>query len=232
VRDSQIKAIEAQTVETLSAGARPERPFEEWIAIVANFAGRLGFTPNALSYTAILPAVGVVYAAATGNFVLCIVLMGLSGLCDLLDGPLARISGKSSKFGSLLDSTLDRFADAAPLVGLCVYYSGHGWAALVPAGTLFAAYTVSYVRARAEGLGISLPPLWMRRTSRMVLIGVALLAAPISLPQAPFPAPFVLLGVGAIGVLSLLASFHALVVAKRMFEAASRTARKDSVKSS
>ena len=219
MRDTQLKAIEAESLEALSAGARQERPFEELIATLAGFAGRLGFTPNALSCASVLPATGALIAAASGDFILCVILMALSGLCDLLDGPLARISGRSSAFGSLLDSTVDRYADAAPLIGLSFFYAGNGWMALVPVAAMFAAYTVSYVRARAEGLGLKLPPLWMRRTGRMVLIGCALLLAPVSAPLISAPAPLTLIGVGLVGVLSLLASIHALVVAGRMLEA-------------
>lgn len=147
---------------------------------------------------------------------LALVLMALSGLCDLLDGPLARRSNQISRFGALLDSTLDRFADAAPLIGLSVFYSGYGWVCLIPAGTLFAAYTVSYVRARAEGLEIDLPPMWMRRTTRMVAIGVALLLAPIAIDGVSIPAPLTLAGIALLGLLSLAASVHALIVAARL----------------
>ncbi|MFX5734554.1 hypothetical protein ABTE21_20960, partial [Acinetobacter baumannii] len=73
------------------------------------------------------------------------------------------------------DSTVDRVTDAAPLLGLTILYSNSGWPAVLPAVALLAAYTVSYVRARCEGLKVVLPPLWMRRGDRMILLVLSLL---------------------------------------------------------
>ncbi len=216
--DARAKAIDPDSAGPGEATPRGDRPFEELTVSVALGLGRLGITPNALTYASFAPAAAAIFATATGNFVPAVLLMLLSGVCDFLDGPLARSSGKTSRYGALLDSTLDRFSDAAPLIGLCVFYSDHGWACLVPAATLFAAYTVSYVRARAEGLGIALPPLWMRRTERMVLIGGALLLAPLNFGASTLPAPVTLGVIAMIGLLSMAASTHALVEAARILK--------------
>lgn len=221
-RDARAKAIQADAGDHAGSAGAHDRPFEDMIAAVARAVGHLGVSPNALSCASVVPAAAAIVATATGDFVLAIVLMALSGLCDLLDGPLARITGKTTRFGALLDSTLDRFADAAPLIGLCVFYSGHGWVCLIPAATLFAAYTVSYVRARAEGLGVRLPPLWMRRTGRLGVIVAALLLAPVSLSMTSIPAPLTLGIIALLGVLSLAASLHALIVAARILNAGPR----------
>ncbi len=220
--DARAKALEASSPEASGVATDAERPFEDLIAAVALAVGKLGVTPNTLTYMSVVPALACVVAAASGNFVLAVVLMAFSGLCDMLDGPLARVTGRTTRFGALLDSTLDRFADAAPLLGLCVYYSPDGAACLVPAATLFSAYTVSYVRARAEGLSIRLPALWMRRTERLVIIGVALLLAPVKLPFTTFQAPVTLGIVALLGVLSSLAAAHALVTAARILKTGSR----------
>lgn len=213
--DSRTKVLEADSIEAKQV-ARDDRPFEDIIAALARAVGRLGVTPNALTCASVVPAAGAIVATAMGHFVLAIMLMAFSGLCDLLDGPLARLSGQTTRFGALLDSTLDRFADAAPLIGLSVFYSGYGWISLIPVGALFAAYTVSYIRARAEGLNIRLPPMWMRRTERMLLIGGALLVAPVSFAAIPAPAPLTLAAVALVGLLSLAASIHMLLVAARI----------------
>lgn len=83
---------------------------------------------------------------------------------------------------------------------------------VIPGFTLLTAYTVSYVRARCEGLKVQLPPLWMRRGDRMVLIALSLLLGLWS------PA-LTLACIGLVGVLSLLAAADALRVARHVIDA-------------
>ncbi|MGU9978869.1 CDP-alcohol phosphatidyltransferase family protein [Phreatobacter sp. HK31-P] len=184
--------------------------FTAVVGRVARTLARTGATPNALTMLSLIPALMAAVFAARGAFAWSVVFMLLSGLMDLLDGPLARATGRSSRFGALLDSTLDRISDALPLIGLTIFFArdGWGWAAAVPSFALLAGYTVSYVRARCEGLAIALPPLWMRRGDRIALVAVSLLAGMI----API---LVLTGTALVGVLSLLAAADALRVAQR-----------------
>ena len=97
-----------------------------------------------------------------------------------------------------------------PLLGLTVLFArdGWGWAAVIPSVALLAGYTVSYVRARCEGLAITLPPLWMRRGDRIVLVALSMLAGMI----APV---LVLVGTALAAILGLLAATDALRVAYR-----------------
>lgn len=166
---------------------------------------RSGVTPNALSWFSLVPAIACAIAAAQGAFLSAALLLALSGVCDFLDGALARHSGQTTRYGALLDSTLDRFADAAPLLGFALFLPGN-WAMLPLAALLFG-FGISYVRARAEGLGIALPWLWMRRTERLVLTGLALLAAALFPPIA-----LTILVILAVG--SGLALLHALHAAR------------------
>lgn len=191
---------------------------------IALWLHRFGVTPTFLTFASIAPALACAAAAALGYFYLATALLALSGICDLLDGPLARSTAQTSKFGALLDSTVDRLADAAPLLGLVAFYSTgpSSWASLVPAAALFCGYSVSYVRARAEGLSIALPPLWMRRPERMVLTGVAMLAAGTGVPGVAVQAPLMLLFLGVLAVLSAAASIHALIEAKRLLDGGQR----------
>lgn len=174
-----------------------------------------GLTPNMLTLGSLVPAVVSGVFAAHGAFGWATVFLLLTGLCDMLDGPLARAGGMASRFGALLDSTIDRLTDAAPLVGLTAFFAPSGWMAAVPAFTVLTAYTVSYVRARCEGLDVQLPPLWMRRGDRLVVIGAALLVGLVS-PTAT------LVLVGLLGLLSALAAADALRVARRVIEASGR----------
>jgi CDP-diacylglycerol--glycerol-3-phosphate 3-phosphatidyltransferase len=199
--------------QRLNASIRPpvwRRAFDSTLGALADALDRMGVRPNMLTWLSLAPAAASLVASAMGHFRLAVAMMLCSGFCDLLDGPLARRTGQTSKFGALLDSTLDRFADAAPLLGLAYFYAPYPNAALAAAAAVFGGYSVSYVRARAEGLNINLPPLWMRRTERLVITGVGLLLAPITVPDIDVPAPFTLLTVCILGALSLIAAAHAL----------------------
>lgn len=182
----------------------------------APFLRRLGLRPNMLTFASLVPAVASGIAAATGAFYVAAACLLLSAACDLFDGPLARATGTTSRFGALLDSTIDRLADAAPLLGLTVFYAALGWIAVVPALAILGGYTVSYVRARAEGLEIKLPPLWMRRPERIALTAVALLLADVGVLDLNVPGPLTLALVAVLAVLSLVASAHALWTAKQL----------------
>lgn len=175
-----------------------------------------GLRPDHVTYFSVAPAAISLVCVARGEFLAGVAFMVLSGVCDLLDGKMARRSGQMTLFGALLDSTLDRFADAAPLLGLVYFWAGYPTAALVAASAVFAGFAVSYVRARAEGLQIALPWLWMRRTERLILTGVGLLLGNAPLSAIDAPAPWTLLLVAGVGLASLAATIHALIVAAQL----------------
>jgi len=122
--------------------------------------------------------VGVAFLLATGHFLLGGFLVLVAGAFDLLDGGLARVTGKTTKFGALLDSTLDRYSDAALLFGLMFHFARNDDTTEVM--LIFAAIVgsvlVSYVRARAEGLGLDCEIGIMRRTVRICTLAVGLMA--------------------------------------------------------
>ncbi|HEY6725764.1 MAG TPA: CDP-alcohol phosphatidyltransferase family protein [Polyangiaceae bacterium] len=185
---------------------------------------RLGVTPNALTYTSLALAAGAGLAIATGHFAAAALVIITSGICDILDGVVARASGRISRYGALLDSSVDRLSDGLPLLGMIVIYSrptggnatavaAQTWFAVIPAAAMLAGLAVSYVRARAESLGASLPPLFMRRSERLVLLVLSLLFAPISL-GIDVPSPILLFGVSVLGVLSIVGTVFALRAAR------------------
>ncbi|MBL8569030.1 MAG: CDP-alcohol phosphatidyltransferase family protein [Phreatobacter sp.] len=186
----------------------------------AAILARTGITPNMMTLMSLVPALLSGVFAAYGALGWATLFLLLSGVFDMLDGPLARSTGTVSRYGALLDSTVDRITDAAPLLGLIVLYATSGWMAVVPAFTLLAAYTVSYVRARCEGLKVQLPPLWMRRGDRMALIAVAMLLSFLS------PA-LTLVGIALTGILSVLAAADALRVARNVIDARGPDTRPD-----
>ncbi|MEM2250083.1 MAG: CDP-alcohol phosphatidyltransferase family protein, partial [Candidatus Bathyarchaeia archaeon] len=123
----------------------------------AQIANRLGLTPNTISVIGIILALFSAIAYAIGRqavtLTLAVVLLLLSGYCDILDGTLARLYQKSTPFGGFLDSLLDRYADSLVYVGIIL-----GGLCSVPWGliSLIGSLLVSYSRARAEAAGIKM----------------------------------------------------------------------------
>ena len=105
------------------------------------------------------------------------VVILLSGLLDMMDGRLARLGNLSSKFGALLDSSLDRYSELLTLSGIALLLLRAGddwfWAAVATFAAIIGSVMVSYVRARAEGLGISCKVGLMQRPERVVVTAVA-----------------------------------------------------------
>ena len=168
-----------------------------------------GITPNLLTYGALALALASGIAAALGLYLVAAGCLLASGAFDLLDGIVARAAHLSTRFGALLDSTVDRLADALPLLGLVVAGAQTPLASAVLVLAIVTGFAVSYVRARAEGLGINLPPLFMRRAERVVLLLLALVLGAVEVPG--FPSDVAMLSVIALmGLLSFVAAVWAL----------------------
>jgi phosphatidylglycerophosphate synthase len=108
-----------------------------------------GVTPNALTYAALSMALASGVAAALGCYLIAAACLLVSGAFDLLDGIVARAAHLSSRFGALLDSTVDRLADALPLLGLVIACSQTALASAVLVSAMMTGFAVSYVRAHA-----------------------------------------------------------------------------------
>lgn len=124
---------------------------------VARGLGRLGLTPNALTIIGFLGTCAAAYAAATQAWFVAGILVLVFGIFDLFDGTLARATGKVTKFGAFLDSTLDRAGEAIVYVGIAAGSLAGDFAlgAILAASAMGAAFMVSYVRAKAESLGVA-----------------------------------------------------------------------------
>jgi CDP-diacylglycerol--glycerol-3-phosphate 3-phosphatidyltransferase len=163
-----------------------ERPLASLLAAVARGLDRLGFTPNTLTIVGFLgSALAAVILAAGYPLIACIIFL-LSSAVDMLDGTLARIQGRITRFGALLDSTLDRYAEAALLSALAYhkYASSELGAPLLVAilACLVGSLMVSYIRARAEGLGLSGKTGIFQRPERVVALSAALAFPTLTLP--------------------------------------------------
>ena len=133
-----------------------------------------GISPSTLTVIGFVPAVIAAIFFARGSVRLGGVLMGVSGIFDLADGLVARIGKRETKFGALLDSSIDRYSELAIFVGLAVLYRGDsGLYAVMLA--LTGSMMVSYTKARAEGLGIPCNAGMLQRPERMVIVIVGAL---------------------------------------------------------
>lgn len=142
---------------------------------VARTLLRAGISPNAVTVAGTL---GVVAAAigfgARGWLVTGALVVTLFALTDLVDGTMARLSGGSSRFGALLDSSMDRVADGA-IFGAVVYWLAgqhDRWGVVAGLICLAGGQIVSYVKARAEGLGLTCDVGIAERAERLITVGV------------------------------------------------------------
>lgn len=145
---------------------------------IARWLGTLGATPNAVTTVGVLILVGSGAAFALGRVQLGGALLLLSGFCDMLDGKLARESGRVTPFGAFYDSTLDRVGESVLFLGIAVYFVRGGVPpALAPAAVAAAilamasSLIVSYARARAEGLNLECKVGILQRAERIVGLG-------------------------------------------------------------
>jgi CDP-diacylglycerol---glycerol-3-phosphate 3-phosphatidyltransferase len=145
---------------------------------------RLGLTPNAVTTIGFCLNVGVAiifilgaeegnrgdmsYVGWAGGLIL------FAGLFDMLDGQVARLGNMKSTFGALYDSVLDRYSELSMFLGICYYLVGHHYflSSIFAFFALMGSMMVSYVRARAEGLGIECKGGLMQRPERVVTIGL------------------------------------------------------------
>jgi CDP-diacylglycerol--glycerol-3-phosphate 3-phosphatidyltransferase len=135
--------------------------------IAAGF-GRLGLTPNHLTLIGFGIAIVAAVAAAQGAWLAAGLLVVFGGAFDLLDGALARATGRASKLGAFMDSVFDRAGEGVVFVGVAAGCAAADFAAgtVFTAAALAAAFMVSYTRAKSEGLGYT-------PGSRMASIGLA-----------------------------------------------------------
>lgn len=183
---------------------------------VARALLRVGATPNAVT---ILGTAATVIAALTllplGHLLAGSLALGVLVLTDSVDGIMARESGRASRFGEFLDSTLDRVSDAAILSGVLVWYVAHtdGTTELTGVAASLACLgfgaIVPYVRAKAEALGIEAAVGLAERADRLLVVLLATFVTGLGAPPAVMSAVLGLLGaVTALTVLQRLLVVH------------------------
>ena len=158
----------------------------------------VGLTPNRVTFLGLLVSVGCAYLLSQGMFLAGGAVLILAGMMDMVDGALARRSGTASPRGALLDSVVDRVAEATVFLGLLVFYLDPVSATEIVLinVSLVGSFMVSYLRARGEGLGVDCRVGIMTRPERVVALAIGLLLGQVTIALA------------VIAVLTVFTSLH------------------------
>ena len=142
---------------------------------------RTSITPNAVTWSGFLLTIGAAALIITEHLVAAGILVLIAGFLDILDGALARRTNQTTRFGAILDSTLDRFSEAVLLLGILVLYARDQSFAqiLVVGAALVGSLLVSYIRARAEALGLECEAGLFTRTERVIVLALGLLLSQV-----------------------------------------------------
>jgi len=136
--------------------------------------------PNSISFTASIVGVIAAFFFLLGHSMIAGLLLLLSGILDTLDGTVARLGERSSKFGATLDSSLDRYVEMFVFMGLTYHFKDSPmffWSFLAVMGSMM----VSYIRARAQSLGVQELVGFMQRFERFVILSAGALLNPIGI---------------------------------------------------
>jgi CDP-diacylglycerol---glycerol-3-phosphate 3-phosphatidyltransferase len=144
---------------------------------VARLLLRLGVSPDAVTFLGTLGVTaGALVFFPRGEFAVGVLVVTAFVFSDMVDGQMARLSGRQSPWGAFLDSTLDRVGDAAVFAGLVLWFAGGGdalWLSGLALYCLVMGNLTSYARARAEALGMQAKGGLAERTDRLVVVLVA-----------------------------------------------------------
>jgi CDP-diacylglycerol--glycerol-3-phosphate 3-phosphatidyltransferase len=158
--------------------------FEAWVRrraeALMSAVGRIPITPNQITVIGVALTFVAAVLAALGHLLWGGVVLAFAGTFDILDGALARSSGRAYPYGAFLDSTLDRYSEGAIYIGLAAYFAGTSgplqrWLLLATVAALAGSFLVSYVRARAQSLGFTCESGLFARPERVVVTVVGLI---------------------------------------------------------
>jgi CDP-diacylglycerol--glycerol-3-phosphate 3-phosphatidyltransferase len=176
---------------------------------VADALLKRGVSPDAVTITGTVAVVAAaLWLFPAGHFLAASLVIAFFALTDSLDGVMARRAGRSGPWGAFLDSTLDRFGDAAIFSGLVLWFIGEGdssWGAGLALACLVLGSIVPYARARAEGLGMTAAVGIAERADRLAAVLVATALVGVGLPE-----------VVLVVVLGLLAVASFVTIVQRM----------------
>jgi CDP-diacylglycerol---glycerol-3-phosphate 3-phosphatidyltransferase len=166
-------------------------------------------SPNMVTWTGFLIVLVASVLACLGHPFAAGWVMLFSGCFDFIDGALARSTNRVTKFGGILDSTLDRISEAAMLLGIMGYYLSRpaifqSWIVMLAGIAIVASFMVSYIRSRAEAANLDCQVGISTRPERVIVLGLGMLLSPIS-------HYFLVVALGLIALLSTITVVQRLV---------------------
>ena len=174
---------------------------------------KLGATPNGVTWASFIFGAGAGAAVGAGWFGLACLLATCSTMCDILDGQVARLTGKGSASGELLDAIIDRYTEFGFIAGFIFYVGGHSIQIGIAMAALLACFMISYTSAKAEALQVAPPRGLMRRHERAVYLITGAGVTPLMGPTIhahwdflPATLPFLV----GLGVVAFLGNFSAV----------------------
>jgi CDP-diacylglycerol--glycerol-3-phosphate 3-phosphatidyltransferase len=192
---------------TVLLGRFPIEAFHWALRGVGRAVSRSGVSPDTLTLISLVVSSASLPLAALGMLPASGAALLFGAAFDALDGIVARERGVASDSGEVLDAVVDRYADAAPLMGLAVFYRASVPALVLVLVALVGSMLVSYVRAKSEAMGLSLPGGLMRRHERIAYLTAGLLLGPLlHLASSPVEAPITLLAVAVVAIVSNIAA--------------------------
>jgi CDP-diacylglycerol--glycerol-3-phosphate 3-phosphatidyltransferase len=152
--------------------------WDRGMAPVGRFIGRSRISPNAVTILGLLIQIGAAVLILEGALVAAGLVAIVAAVFDVLDGAVAKARGMTSNFGAFLDSTTDRLADSLYFLPIAWLYAvdpdiparDEQWVAVLALATLVLAFMVSYVKARAEGLGFKCDVGIAERAERSIIV--------------------------------------------------------------
>jgi CDP-diacylglycerol--glycerol-3-phosphate 3-phosphatidyltransferase len=171
---------------------------------LAKLLAHTPITPNVLTWMGFLLTCIAAVIISRGYLLWGGIWVLVAGFMDMLDGALARNTGRVSRFGAVLDSTLDRLSEGVVLLGVIFILARDGseLGAVLAGATLTLSFSVSYIRARSEGMGVECSEGWFTRTERVIVIALGLMLNQI------------ILSLFIVATLSLITATQRLLVAR------------------
>ncbi|MBX3208682.1 MAG: CDP-alcohol phosphatidyltransferase family protein [Labilithrix sp.] len=191
-------------------------PMEAVYAVIlpiGRAVGRLGVSANAISVASLLIAAGAGVLFAGGHFGAGASVAAIATLADALDGIVARETRSATRFGQVLDTTIDRYVDALLLGGVAVFVRGEVWLLALSIAALVGSFMVSYASSVLREIGADDSGAPMRRAHRVAyLLGAAALVpfTELALPEAPLALRLAPL-VAALGAIALVGNGSAVL---------------------
>lgn len=153
------------------------KKFKIILNAISTFLLKIGFTPNSVTLIGLAGTVAAAVLIAKGIYFYGGLIAAIMGVLDAVDGTMARLSGEPGKFGCLFDSLIDRYSESVLLLGFLLDFASaqNTFGIIMVYLALCGSFLVSYIRARAGGLGLDVKIGILTRVERSILLVISLL---------------------------------------------------------